>query len=142
MCIETIEDVLQMNAKQGMQSPGKIENVKKKIYARARIGNFVWASSSEQGEVRGSCKKLSRREREAKGQMKLLMARGLAKLGKVVSGSATQGLWLGDRKMGSQVIHKGQSQHPGRGTVGKVSRGGRASNRTKKRVHRFRVRFG
>ena len=45
-----------------MQSPGKIEDVKKKIHARARkmlqhkIGNFVWASGSGQGYVGGSRK--------------------------------------------------------------------------------------
>ena len=52
-----------------MQSPGKIENVKKKIYARAKkmlqhgIGSFVWASGSGEGEVRGSRKKFSGREK-------------------------------------------------------------------------------
>ena len=40
------------DGRKGMRSPGEIENVKKKIHARARkvlcheIGNFVWASGS------------------------------------------------------------------------------------------------
>ena len=48
-----------------MQTPGKIENVKKKIHARARtvlehgISDFVWASGSEQGEVKDSRNKFS-----------------------------------------------------------------------------------
>ena len=46
-------------------------------------------------------------------------------LGKVVSGSATQSLWLGDRKVGSQVVGEDQSRLPGRGAVRKVGRGGR-----------------
>ena len=65
-----------------------------------------------------------------------------ANLGKVASGSITQGLKLRDRKVGSQVSSKDRSRFPGRGTIGKVRRGGRrASNRAKKRVYRFRVRF-
>ena len=39
----------------------------------------------------------------AKGRVRLLRARVSVELGKVVSGSATKDLWLGDRKMGSQV---------------------------------------
>ena len=54
--------------------------------------------------------------------MRFLTARGLAELGKVVSGSVTLGLWLGDRKVGSQVIGEDQSRLPGRGTVGEVRR--------------------
>ena len=118
-----------------MQSPGEIENVKKKIHAGARkvlwhgIGNFVWASGSGRGEVRGSCKKFSRGK----------VARGSSELGKVASDSATQGLWLGNRKMGSQVIGEDQNRLPGRGTVGEIRRGRRASDRAKNTVYRFRV---
>ena len=43
----------------------------------------------------------------AKGQVGLLRACGSAELGRVASDSATQFLWLGDRKVGSQVIGKG-----------------------------------
>ena len=54
----------------------------------------------------------------------------------------TTGLWLEDRKVGSQVIGEDRSRLSGRGTVGEVRRGGRrTSDRTKARVHRFRVRF-
>ena len=75
--------------------------------------------------------------------MKLFRAGGSAELGKVASDSATQGLWLGDRKVGSQVIGEDRSRPPRKGTVGEVRRGGRrASDRTKERVHRFGVGFG
>ena len=77
--------------------------------------------------------------------MRLLRARGLAELAKVVSGSATQSLWLRNRKVESQSGGD-QSRLPGRGTVKEVRRGGRrerrASDRSKKKVNRFRVRFG
>ena len=73
-------------------------------------------------------------------------ARGSVKLGKVASGSATQGIWLGNRKVGSQVIGEDRSRLPGRRAIGEVRRrrrwGRRASTRTKERVHKFRVRFG
>ena len=36
--------------------------------------------------------------------MRLLRTHGLAELGKVASGSAMQGLWLGDRKVGSSLL--------------------------------------
>ena len=86
--------------------------------------------------------KFSRGEGGAKGRMRLHRARGSAYLGKVVSGSATQGLSLGDSKVGSQVISENQSRFSARGTVGKVRREGRkASDRTKEREYRFRVRF-
>ena len=130
-----------------MQSPRKIENVKK-IYVRARkvlyngIDNFAWTSGSGQREVRGSLKKFSGRAGRVKGRVRLFGARGSVEVGKVASRTATQSLWLGDRKVGSQVIDEDRSQLPGRGTVGEVRRGGRrASDGTKQRVHRFRVRF-
>ena len=52
------------------------------------------------------------------------MADGFAGLGQITSASAMQGLWLGVRKVGSQVLGKDLSRVPGRGTVGKA-RGGR-----------------
>ena len=61
----------------------------------------------------------------AKGQVKLLRARGSAELGKVVSDSATQGLSLEDRKVASWVIGEDRSQLCRRGRVGEVMRGGR-----------------
>ena len=64
----------------------------------------------------------------------------------VASGSATQGLWLRNGKVGSQVSDIDRSRFPGRRTAGEVRRGGRrgrwASDIAKKRVYRFRVRFG
>ena len=63
-----------------MQSLGDIEDVKKKIHAKARekhrIGNFVWASSS--GGVGGSRKKFNGKERRAKGRVRLHRVRGSA----------------------------------------------------------------
>ena len=42
----------------------------------------------------------------AKGRMRLHRARGSVELRKVAFSSATQVLWLGDKKVGSQVIDK------------------------------------
>ena len=57
-----------------------------------------------------------------------------------------QGFWLGERKVGSQIIGDNQSRFPGRLSVGEIRRGGRrgrgASNRAKERVYRFWVKFG
>ena len=52
--------------------------------------------------------------------MRLLRARRSAELGKVASGSATQGLRLRDRKVGSQVIGVDRSRVPGRKQLGKL----------------------
>ena len=53
--------------------------------------------------------------------MRLVRARGLVELGKVASGSTTQDLWLGDRKVGSQIIiGEDRSRLSRRGTVWKV----------------------
>ena len=68
------------------------------------VGNFVWASGSGQEEVRGSHKKLGGGERGAKGQVKLLRPCGSMEFGHAASGFVTQGIWLGNRKVGSQVI--------------------------------------
>ena len=109
-----------------MQRPGKIEDVKKKIHARARmllhgIGNFVWASGSGRGEVEGSRKKFIGRERRAEGRVRLLRARGSTELREVASSSATQGLlWLRNGKVGSQVGGIDRSQFPGRRIVWEI----------------------
>ena len=50
--------------------------------------------------------------------MRLLRARGLADLREVASGSATKGLWLRNRKVGSQVSGIDRSRLHGRRTVG------------------------
>ena len=57
--------------------------------------------------------------------MRLLTARGLADLEEAVSDSAKQGLWLRDRKVGSQVIGEDRNRFAGRGTVEEVRRGKR-----------------
>ena len=86
--------------------------------------------------------KFSESERRAKGQVRFHRARGSAELSEVASGYATKGLWLRNGKVGSQVSGIDRSRFPGRRTVRKVRRGGRrASDRAKKRVYRFRVRF-
>ena len=92
-----------------MRRPEKIEDVKKKIHARARkvlwhgIDNFVWASGSGREEVGGSSIKFSGRERRAEGRVRLHKAHGSAELREVASGSATQGLWLRNGKVRSLV---------------------------------------
>ena len=53
--------------------------------------------------------------------MRRLRACGSAELGQVASGSATQYLWLGNRKVGSQVVGKDRNQLPGKGTVRKLA---------------------
>ena len=77
--------------------------------------------------------------------MKLLRARGSAELGKIASGCSTQGLLLGNTKVGSQVIGEDQSRLPERETVGEVRRGRRrgrrASHKTKEKINRCRVDF-
>ena len=50
---------------------------------------------------------------------------GPSELGQVASGSATQSLWMGNRKVGSQVVVVDQCQLLGRGTDEKIGRGGR-----------------
>ena len=75
--------------------------------------------------------------------MRLHRARSSAEFSEVASGSATQDLWLRNGKVRPQVSGIDRSRFPWRRTVRKVRRGGRrASNRAKKRVHRFRVSLG
>ena len=54
-------------------------------------------------------------------RMRRLRACSSAELGLVASGSATQSLWLGNRKVGSQVVGKDRNQLPGKGTVRKLA---------------------
>ena len=61
------------------------------------------ASGSERGEIGGSHMKFSGREGKAEGRVRLLSALGSAELSEVASGSATQSLWLRNRKAGSRV---------------------------------------
>ena len=130
-----------------MQSPGEIEDVKKKIHAKARkmlwyrIVNFVWASGSGRGEVGGNRKKFSGRERRAEGRVRLHKARGLAELKVVASGSAGQGLWLRNRKVGPQVSGIDQSRFPGRRAVGEIKRGERRGRRASDRAKKESVQI-
>ena len=75
--------------------------------------------------------------------MRLLQARATAALREVASGSATEGLWLRNGKVRSQVSGIDRSRFPERRTFWEVRRGGRrgrgASDRAEKRVYSFRV---
>ena len=69
--------------------------------------------------------KFSGRKRRAKGRVRLHRARGSAELREVASGSTTQGFWLRNGKVASQVSGKDRSRLPGKGTVEKIRRGER-----------------
>ena len=69
--------------------------------------------------------KFSGREWRAKGRVRLFRARGSEEPSEVASGSDTQGLWLRNGKMGSQVSGIDRSRFPGRRRIKKVRRGGR-----------------
>ena len=73
------------------------------------IGNFVSASGSGRGKVGGSRMKFHERERRAEGRVRVFRARGTAELREVASGFATQGLWLRNGKVRSQVSGIDQS---------------------------------
>ena len=102
--------------------------------AVAKEGLEAAARSSEGEKGRGE------------GQVRFLRARGSAELRKIASGSATLGLWLQNKKVESQVSGEDRSRFSGRGTIREVRRERRrrrrASDRAKKGVYRFRVRFG
>ena len=68
--------------------------------------------------------------------MRLLCARGTAKLRKVISGSATQDLWLRNGKVRSQANSMDQSRFPERRTVRKVRRRGRRGRRASDRAEK------
>ena len=89
--------------------------------------------------------KFSGRETRAKRRVRLHRARGLTELREAASGFATQGLWLRNRKVGSQVSNIDQSRFSWKRAVGEVRREGKqgrnANDRAKQRVHRFRVRL-
>ena len=71
------------------------------------------------------------------------MTFGSVELREVASDSATQGLWLRNGKVRSQVSGIDQSRFPGRTKVWEIRGGGRrerrASDRAKKRVYSFGV---
>ena len=85
-------------------------------------------------KVGGSRKKFSGGERGAKGRMRLFRACDTAELREVAFGSATQGLWLRNGKVRSQVGGVDRSRLPGRRTVRKVRRGGRLGKRASDRA--------
>ena len=68
--------------------------------------------------------------------MRLLCARGSAELREVVSGSATQGLWLRNGKVRSRVSGIYRSRFPGRRTVWEIRRGGRRGSRASDRAEK------
>ena len=71
-----------------------------------------------------AARNLARKE-GAERRTRFFRADGSAEHGQVASGSATQGLWLGDRKVGSQVVGEDRSRLPGKGTVREFRSGGR-----------------
>ena len=91
-----------------MQRPENIENVKKRIRSewglQYEVENFVWARSRGRNEVGSSHEKFSKGEPIAERGMRFFRAQGSLKLRQVASGSATQNLWLRDRKVRSQVV--------------------------------------
>ena len=73
-----------------------------------RLGSFVLASGSEQRKVCSSREKFSSKEgraerRKRKKAERLFRIRELSEPEKVASGSATQGLWIGNGKVRSLV---------------------------------------
>ena len=65
--------------------------------------------------------------------MRLLRVRGSAELRIVASGSSTQGLWLRNGKVESQVSGVDGSRFPERRTVGEIRRGERRGRRASDR---------
>ena len=110
------------------------------IVLKRGIGDIIWASGSGRGEVCGSREKFSGGEEGAERGIRLLRACGPSELGPVASGSATQGLWLENKKVGSQIIGEDRCPIPGRRTVGKVWRG-RTIYRTKEIRDWFRSMY-
>ena len=107
-----------------MRRPGEIENVKKKIHVRARkmlrlmkLATLSGPVAVDEERLEAAAKNSVGEKEEQKGQLRLLRACSSAELGKVASGSATQSLWLKDKKVGSQVIGNDRSRLPWRGTV-------------------------
>ena len=74
------------------------------------IGDFVWASGDGREKVCGTREKFRGKEGGARREIRFLRVRGSAELEQVVSNSATQGLWLRNKKIGSQVVGEDQSR--------------------------------
>ena len=64
-----------------------------------------------------------------KREMRLFETRSPTELRLVASSSATQSLWLRDRKVRSQIVGKNRRRHPEIGAVGEVMGGGRRKSR-------------
>ena len=64
--------------------------------------------------------KFSGGERRAEGRVRLHRARDSVELRKVASGSATQGLWMRNGKVGSQVIGIDRCRFLGEEQLGKL----------------------
>ena len=112
--MEIIKDVIQIKGRECKDQEKLkmcIENpCQSKEDALAWNRQLCRASGSGGGKVCGNHKKFSGGEGGAKGRVRLLRACSSAELRKVASGFAMQDLWLGDRKVRSQVISKDQSQ--------------------------------
>ena len=74
--------------------------------------------------------------------MRLFKARAFMELGQVVSGSATQGLWLENRKTGSQEVGEDPSKLHWRWTVVEVMGGGRCEEKLATERRRAYTDFG
>ena len=73
--------------------------------------------------LEAAARNLARKKGEQKDKVRLLTVRSSAVLGKIASGFATQGRWLRNGKVESQVL--GEDRFPGRETVREVRRGRR-----------------
>ena len=102
-----------------MQSPGEIEDVKKKIHARARKMLYHGIANLS-GPVTVEEEKLEEAggEKRAEGRVRLLRARGTVEFRKVASGSA--GILVEKRKSGISGSCIDRSRLPGRKTIGGV----------------------
>ena len=81
----------------------------------------LWKRAGCQTESKAFEKsKFSGRERRAKRQVRLHRARGTAELREVASGSATQGIWLRNGKVRSQVSGIDRSRFSGEEQLGKL----------------------
>ena len=117
--------------KKEIQRPRKIKDVEK-IHAGARevlqhkLGDFVWASGGGRREVGHSRNKFSEGEQR---EMKLLGVQNPTLFRQVAPDSATQCIWLRNRKVKPQVNGINQCRFPGRKAVGKVEEAEPATER-------------
>ena len=74
--------------------------------------------AAEEERLEAAARNSAGEKGKPEGRVRLLRARGSAELREVASGSAMQGLWLGNGKVRPQVSGIDQSRFPGRRTVG------------------------